>query len=394
MAYFDEVYLKRVNRHGTTIQDRVQNRKEHDFEAFKEKSVNKVDVYVDSNIFDGVLQTKKSSEDEIIDYLLVNKKFVWPDGTIITTQEVTGKRVKKNWLTFHLDDFVSVGYNRYQIVLLDREISWLEDGKIKTSPIKLVGSKNGSITSKFTIDFSVAARYVPNKVLNMVIPSQSGLKKNTRIKIADEVWKVSGIDKISVPGVSYVTLEEDYIDKENDITYADEGSLLNWSIQSTLGNTIRLQGGETKALDFYAYFGDELRNEELTIEIENGAIAQCSQGVIQGLEIGETRIKVSIMSIPSVYRYFDVFIEDETTENFTVLGPDKVRISMTEEYAIIGNDEGYTYVSKEGCFDCTCGDSVLYITGKHIGKDSLEVKKGEEVIYSKPISIISIWMEG
>ena len=44
MSYFD-VYLKRVNRYGNNLQERIQGKKEHDFEVFMSKSPNKVTAW-------------------------------------------------------------------------------------------------------------------------------------------------------------------------------------------------------------------------------------------------------------------------------------------------------------------------------------------------------------
>ena len=48
--------------------------------------------------------------------------------------------------------------------------------------------------------------YRENHMLLLNFFDIAKMKKGIRILIGDEVWKVSGIDKISVPGVSYITL--------------------------------------------------------------------------------------------------------------------------------------------------------------------------------------------
>ena len=41
MSYFG-TYLKRINRYGNTLQERIQNKKEHDFLVYMKKSPNLV----------------------------------------------------------------------------------------------------------------------------------------------------------------------------------------------------------------------------------------------------------------------------------------------------------------------------------------------------------------
>ena len=54
MDYFTDVYLKRVNKHGTDLQSRVHGKMECDFENKLAKSVNRVEMfdYTDKESFD------------------------------------------------------------------------------------------------------------------------------------------------------------------------------------------------------------------------------------------------------------------------------------------------------------------------------------------------------
>ena len=44
MNYFTDVYLKRVNKHGTSLQGRIHGKMECDFENKLNKSVNKKSI--------------------------------------------------------------------------------------------------------------------------------------------------------------------------------------------------------------------------------------------------------------------------------------------------------------------------------------------------------------
>ena len=86
MSYFD-IYRKRVNRYGNNLQERIQGKKEHDFEVFMSKSPNQVTAWDDdlteAQAYKAVLQTKEYDQDEVVDYLLVPLDREIPMGTII-----------------------------------------------------------------------------------------------------------------------------------------------------------------------------------------------------------------------------------------------------------------------------------------------------------------------
>lgn len=398
MAYFDKVYLKRVNRYGTNIQERIQNKKIHDFNIVLSKSPNKVNIFKDSEKYIGILQNKTNSEKEVIDYLLTYKKNKWPDGTILITEEIVDLKRKK-WLIFHLDDFVSIGYNRYQIIELDREIQWIDNGIIYSEYVHFTGAaanlRDKSITSKFSIQYNISAMYLPNKILNIVMKTNSKMKKGIRILIDDEVWKVSGIDKLSVPGVSYVTLEEDYIDEQDDIDIANSNKLADWSIQSSEGDIISLIEGDTHKVDFILYYNDIIREEPYKVTIKNKEIATYSKGQFNALSKGETSCKISLINSPEIKKIFIIKVSNAKENNFVIIGPEKIKVEETFKFDVIGDIENVTFESAYNNFIIeSVENNTLIIKGKLIGKDKIVAKKESSILFEKNIKIESIWMEG
>lgn len=398
MAYFDKVYLKRVNKYGTNIQERIQNKKIHDFSIVLNKSPNKVTIFKDSETYDGILQNKTNSEKEVVDYLLTYKNIRWSDGTILTTEEVVDLKRKK-WLIFHLDEYVSIGYNRYQIIELDRDIQWIDDGIIYSEYVHFTGSganlRDKSITSKFSIQYDVSVMYLPNKILNLVMKTNPKMKKGIRILIGDEVWKVSGIDKISVPGVSYVTLEEDYIDEQDDVKIANGNKLADWSIQSSIGDTISLIKGDSTQVNFILYYNDIIREEPYKVIIKDRTIATYSKGEFTGLADGETICKVSLINSPEIEKTFTIKVSDTQEESFTIIGPERVKVEATFEFTIVGNKEGVTFESQSDNFiiESVEGNTIT-IRGCNIGKDKIIAKKDSAILFEKNVNVESIWMEG
>lgn len=398
MAYFDKVYLKRVNKYGTNTQERIQNKKIHDFRVVLNKSPNKVTVFKDAETYDGVLQNKTNSEKEVVDYLLTYKNLRWSDGTILTTEEVVDLKRKK-WLIFHLDEFVSVGYNRYQLIELDRDIQWIDDGIVYSEYVHFTGSganlRDKSITSKFSIQYDISVTYLPNKILNLVMKTNPKMKKGIRILIGDEVWKVSGIDKISVPGVSYVTLEEDYIDEQDDTNIANSNKLADWNIQSNVGDNISLTLGDSSNINFILYYNDIIREEPYKVTVKDKNIATYSKGEFTGLESGETVCEVSLINSPEVKKTFNLKVSEIKEESFAIIGPERVKVEGLFEFTIVGNREGVIFKSESNNFIIeSIYEDILTIRGNNIGKDKIIAEKDSQILFEKKVNVESIWMEG
>lgn len=392
MAYLDEVYFKRINKYGFNIQERIQNKKNHDFNIVLKKSPNKVTIFKDSEIFYGILQNKTNNEKEVIDYLLTNKFCKWNDGTVLITENVSNQQQKK-WLIFHLDDFVSIGYNRYQVTELDREIELIDNGIIYKENAHIVGSGAKSITSKFSINYDVSVFYEPNKVINLIMRTNPKLKKGLKLIIQDEAWRISGIDKISVPGVSYITLEEDYISEE-DLSKSKD-TIAEWSIQSTEGENISLMTGDSKKIGFFFYYNDIKREDPYRVKIKDRNIVKYSNDEMTSLSRGKTYCEVSLIENPLVKKIFPIEVSDVKINNFIIVGPEKIRIEEIIKFNIFNNKKTISFRSENQNFKIeSIQNNILKIKGLKIGKDKLIAEEDSKIIFEKPIEVESLWMGG
>lgn len=392
MAYLDEVYFKRINKYGFNIQERIQNKKIHDFNIVLKKSPNRVTIFKDSEIYNGILQNKTNSEKEVIDYLLTNKFCKWDDGTILITENASDHQQKK-WLIFHLDEFVSIGYNRYQLAELDREIELIEDGIIYKENAHIVGSGAKSITSKFSIQYDVSVFYEPNKTINLIMRTNPKLKKGLKLIIQEEAWRISGIDKISVPGVSYITLEEDYISEE-DINKSKD-TIAEWSIQSTEGENISLMIGDSKKIGFFFYYHGIKREDPYRVKIKDKNIAKYSNDEMISLSRGKTYCEVSLIENPLVKKIFPIEVSDDKINNFIIVGPEKIKIEEIIKFNIFNNKKTISFRSENQNFKIeSIQNNILKIKGLKIGKDKLIAEEGSKIIFEKPIEVESLWMGG
>ena len=269
MGYY-ETYSKRLNRYGTTPQERIQGKREHDFKVFSSKSPNRVDAWdnkIEGDSYEAVLQTKEYDQDEVVDYFLVPLEKELPMGTIIYTWDVRHRNAQyedqknegyRRWINYAIDPYTSSGYNRYTVVELESELSWVNDGIKYTSFAHATGGGSGTkdknINLKFSMQFSEAGIYLPNKRYSIVMPTNKNLKKNMKVTLGGETWRVTGFDSISVKGVSYVTLEETLTDQKEDIPIANASQLKNWTVTTNMGDNFAIERGGTNEIKLFFFY--------------------------------------------------------------------------------------------------------------------------------------------
>ena len=66
MDYFEDVYLKRLNRYGIDYQSRVQNKREKEFEDYLLKSVYRVDFEYEDAIHPRLLEKYKQDDTQTL----------------------------------------------------------------------------------------------------------------------------------------------------------------------------------------------------------------------------------------------------------------------------------------------------------------------------------------
>lgn len=208
MSYFENVYLERANMDGYTSQERIQTSKERTFLNFLEKSIYKVQIQLDSMSFFGSLKPNKQDEMKITCILLIAKQIKLSVGTILNIFNTEINDYDK-WLLLDLDEYAKNGSNRYLTLKLNRTIQWENSiGEIQSDNVYLAGKLSEAIEDLFKVTGGIDLTREPDRVIHFIMKTNDNLKKDSYLEIEDEAWKVTGIDKLSVPGVSYITLKE------------------------------------------------------------------------------------------------------------------------------------------------------------------------------------------
>ena len=204
MSYFENVYLARLNKNGTTRQERILATKAQQFEeSFLDQSIYKVEFSVGYTPYLGVLQPVKENEKEIIYHLLIPIEYTIETGEVLEINE-------KKWIVTFFDPSPDKGYNKYKVYLLDRVLTWWDEDKEEhTAPIHLCGGLEKSITDSFRNSSAAPSFREATNLMHVLMQYDETIKQDTYVKIdqSERKFIVSGFDNETVPNVSYVTLD-------------------------------------------------------------------------------------------------------------------------------------------------------------------------------------------
>lgn len=237
MSYYEDVYLKRLNRYGNDYQSRIQGQRQRAFEDMLNKSVYRVDFEYNTILEPGILTKKDQSESEVLQYLLTRVKLDIPGGTILRIPNknyLYGQELDETnsslWMICYLEDLKASGYNRYTVLKMTHHITWKNrNGEECSAWGHFFGQTDNDLTDIYRARSRSGVVYnEPTKVSHFVTPTNANIRKEDyfTITFADhsdtemvEAYRVTGMDTQSTKGVEYVTVDPVY---ERDLTAPPE----------------------------------------------------------------------------------------------------------------------------------------------------------------------------
>ena len=214
MSYFEDIYLKRLNRYGLNYQSRVQTQREKQFESLLQKSVYRVDFEYDTEIQPGLLERYKQDETNTRAYLLTRISLNIPQGTILYIPNKD--MILVPWMIYWLEEIKASGYNRYIVLKMTHTINWTSKNGEKYSTLAyFYGQEDNMLKDEIRSRSRMDTIYTENLKLSfMVIPTNSKLKKDDYFELGEgellEAYRVTGFDRQSTPGVEYVSIDPIY----------------------------------------------------------------------------------------------------------------------------------------------------------------------------------------
>ncbi len=215
MDYYQDIYLKRLNRYGLDYQSRTQAKREENFERYLLKSVYRLDFLYDGEIHPGTLERYKQDETETFGYLLTRVNLNIPNGTILMLANKDG--IEKPWMIYYLEEIKASGYNRYIVVRMTHFISWIGRDKARhESWAYMYGQEDNMLKDEIRSRSRMDTLYTENlKMSFFLMPLNEHIRKDDYLEIGEgalkEAYRVTGYDINSTPGVEYVTVDPVYL---------------------------------------------------------------------------------------------------------------------------------------------------------------------------------------
>lgn len=213
--YYEDVYLKRLNRYGYDYQSRVQAQREREFEGKLLKSIYRVDFEFQGETHPGTLERYKQDETELMQYLLTRVSLNLPNGTILMIPDKDF--VPQPWLVYWLESIKASGYNRYIVLRMTHYITWYDRDKNKReSWCYMYGQQDNMLKDELRSRSRMDTLYTENlKMSFFIMPTNEFIRRDDYIEIGEgalkEAYRVTGYDIQSTPGVEYVTVDPVYL---------------------------------------------------------------------------------------------------------------------------------------------------------------------------------------
>lgn len=215
MNYYEDVYLKRLNRYGYDYQSRIQNQRERNFETLLLRSVYRVDFEYDGESHPATLEKYKQNETELMQYLLTRVSLNIPNGTILMIPDKDN--IEQPWLVYWLESIKSSGYNKYVVLKMTHNITWRDrEGNERSSWCYMYGQQDNMLKDEIRSRSRMDAIYGESlKSSFFVMPATEFIRKDDYLEIGEgalkEAYRVTGYDLNSTPGVEYVTVDPVYL---------------------------------------------------------------------------------------------------------------------------------------------------------------------------------------
>lgn len=230
MGYFDEVYLKRVNKDGTNQQDRVKTRKEREFDLlFLKKTEYLAYIHgIDDEEVDSIacsLQPNKWNESHLIANMLVStatQKF--HTGQILSIrQKIKEEEQDKLWLIIFVEDNMTKGYQLYKMTCLDSWINLIDEygTTLNTIPVKFVNLSSNFVQDTFVHSHGQYGYREPQALRSFITADFDFLKKGAYFEYKKRGWELQGFDNLSIDNVCYATISERLVREEEPMSTQD-----------------------------------------------------------------------------------------------------------------------------------------------------------------------------
>lgn len=211
MSYYEDVYLKRLNRYGLDYQSRMQAMRERDFESYLVKSVYRINFDFCHQMMPGILEPNKQDTTETTAYLLTRVTVQIPNGMVLFLPDKDNK--PRPWMVWWLETMKASGYNRYTVLKMTHFIHFLkEDGAIETKQwCYFCGPGDTVIKDTFKSTYGGSVFKDDMNKYHVITSKNNALRRELYFETdktnQNGAYRTIGLDIESTPGVEYLTIE-------------------------------------------------------------------------------------------------------------------------------------------------------------------------------------------
>lgn len=210
MDYYD-IYEKRLKRWGETSKEKVQTKRQQQFENYLKTSTYRIDFQYENEIYPACFERYKQDNTGTFAYLLTRVSTIIPQGTIL---EIPNE--EKPWLVYYQETIPSPGYNRYILLKMNYQITWIGRDKVQRTIDAYFFGRTSSVLKDTLKSKTGNAIYAEDMNVDFFIcPFSKYISKDDYFEIEIDgvktAYRVTGYDIISTKGVEYVTVDTSYL---------------------------------------------------------------------------------------------------------------------------------------------------------------------------------------
>lgn len=214
MGYYRDIYSQRLDRYGHYLQQRIQKKREKQFQLYLKKTVYLTYFKYDDEIHAGSLQPNKQDYTSTSSYLLTNINLNIPAGTILMLPNKD--HIQQPWMIWWLEQIKASGYNRYTILKMSHLINWSYNGVDYSQWAYFRGPGKTQMNDMTKGRRMGGSAYSENNNLYMFITSANqNIDKDVYFQILDQKipqsYRITDFDLTSTPGVGYYSVDPIYI---------------------------------------------------------------------------------------------------------------------------------------------------------------------------------------
>ena len=229
MSYFDEVYLKRINKDGTNRQDRIKTKKEKEFDRLflrdTEYLVTLYGINGEGVSIKGSLQPNKWNESNLIGNLLISTSVApLQTGDLLNIrQQIKDKVIDKLWIVLFVEENLTKGYQLFKIICLDEDLNVIDEygNSLYSVPCKYVNASQSFMQDTIIKNAHELGYREPFTTRIIITKDSPELKKGSYFNFKDRGWEIVGKDNISINNVAYLYISERLVREEEPISSED-----------------------------------------------------------------------------------------------------------------------------------------------------------------------------